>query len=83
FPTDDSGLIVGATVASADTSFEAMVTLQQQVAGIVGADPAVSDVGSILGSMTVNRGLMFVSLKPSSERDWLSTTSVIDRLRNR
>src|SRR6201999_3236820 len=59
FPIDDSGLIVGATQASSDISFQTMLALQQQVADVVAAEPAVADIGSILGSMTLNRGLMF------------------------
>ena len=81
FPVDDSGLIIGATVASADISFQTMLALQQQVADVVAADPAVAGIGSILGSMTVNRGLMFIGLKPASERRGLTTTLVVDRLR--
>jgi multidrug efflux pump len=40
FPTDDSGFVIGATRASPDTSFQAMLGLQQQLADIVMADPA-------------------------------------------
>jgi len=81
FPVDDSGLIVGASVASSDTSFQSMIKLQQQLMDVVQADPAVSGVGSILGSMTVNRGLFFINLKPPEDRGGLSTELVIDRLR--
>ncbi|HAP10960.1 MAG TPA: hypothetical protein DCR50_08915, partial [Afipia sp.] len=41
FPTDDSGLVIGATRASPDVSFQAMLGLQQRIADIVMADPAV------------------------------------------
>ena len=50
FPTDDSGFVIGATRASADISFQAMLKLQQQLADIVMADPAVAGIGSSLGS---------------------------------
>jgi multidrug efflux pump len=85
FPTDDSGFVIGATRASADISFQSMLGLQQQLADIVMADPAVAGIGSVLGGgpggATSNRGMMFISLKPPSERAGLSTADVIDRLR--
>jgi multidrug efflux pump len=83
FPIDDSGLIVGATQASADISFQTMLVLQQQVADVVAAEAAVADIGSILGSMTLNRGLMFINLKPPAERAGLTTQLVVDRLREK
>src|SRR6201999_3535960 len=87
FPSDDSGFIIGATRASADISFQSMLGLQQQLADIVMADPAVAGVGSILGGSGgpggggANRGTMFITLKPPAERDGLTTALVIDRLR--
>src|ERR1044071_2994859 len=50
FPTDDSGFVIGATRAAPDISFQAMLKLQQQVADIVMADPAVASIGSSIGS---------------------------------
>ena len=87
FPTDDSGLVIGSTRASPDVSFQAMLGLQQQIADIVMADPAVAGVGSSLGGSGgpggggANRGTMFISLKDLDERGGLTTTQVIDRLR--
>jgi multidrug efflux pump len=86
FPTDDSGFVIGATRASPDVSFQAMLKLQQQVADIVMADPAVASIGSSIGSGGgpgggANRGTMFISLKSPEERDGVSTQLVIDRLR--
>jgi multidrug efflux pump len=87
FPVDDSGFVIGATRASADISFQSMLGLQQQLADIVMADPAVAGIGSVLGSGGgpggggSNRGTMFISLKPPAERGGLSTAQVIDRLR--
>ena len=49
FPVDDSGFVIGSTRASADTSFQSMLGLQQRLADIVMADPAVAGVGSSLG----------------------------------
>jgi multidrug efflux pump len=87
FPVDDSGFVIGSTRASADISFQSMLGLQQQLADIVMADPAVAGVGSILGGSGgpggggANRGTMFITLKPPSERDGLTTALAIDRLR--
>lgn len=85
FPGDDSGLIIGGTRASADVSFQAMLKLQQEVADIVLADPAVASIGSSMGggNGTNNRGQMFISLKPLAERGGLTTQQVIDRMRRR
>jgi hydrophobe/amphiphile efflux-1 (HAE1) family protein len=84
FPTDDTGLIYGGTVAPSDTSFETMFDLQQRAAEIVMADPAVSGVGSSIGQSSYNassnRGQFFINLKPPSERSE-STWDVINRLR--
>jgi multidrug efflux pump len=82
FPTDDSGFVIGSTRASADTSFQTMLGLQQRLADIVMADPAVAGIGSVLGGgATSNRGTMYITLKPPAERGGLTTALVIDRLR--
>jgi multidrug efflux pump len=84
FPRDDTGLIFGGTYASPDISFQAMYALQQKAADIVMADPAVSGVGSSIGSSgynsSVNRGTLFISLKPVAERG-ISAEAVINRIR--
>jgi multidrug efflux pump len=84
FPRDDTGLIFGGTQASPDISFQAMYDLQQKAADIVLSDPAVAGVGSSIGSSgfnsSVNRGTLFISLKPLSERG-ISAEAVINRLR--
>jgi multidrug efflux pump len=86
FPQDDTGLIFGGTQASTDISYEAMLTLQQQAMDVVLADPAVAGLGSSVGSSggggSVNRGRLFVSLKPLKERNNVSTPAVVARLRN-
>jgi hydrophobe/amphiphile efflux-1 (HAE1) family protein len=84
FPRDDTGLILGGTQASPDISFQAMSILQQRAADVVLSDPAVFGVGSSIGSSnfnsSVNRGSLFISLKPLSERR-ISVEAVINRLR--
>jgi multidrug efflux pump len=85
FPQDDTGLIYGGTQASTEISFQAMYDLQQKAEAIVRADPAVASIGSSLGtsgwSPATNRGSLFISLKPLSERAGTTTQAVINRLR--
>jgi multidrug efflux pump len=83
FPTDDSGLIYGISQSSSDTSFQSMTKFQRQLEDAIESDPAVAGVGSFLGSMTTNRGMFFISLKPPQERSGQSTEAVIDRLRKK
>jgi multidrug efflux pump len=85
FPQDDTGLIFGGTQASTDISYEAMVRLQKQAMDIVLADPAVAGLGSSVGASgfnaSVNRGRMFISLKPLDQRHNVSTQRIVGRLR--
>ncbi|MET0633605.1 MAG: efflux RND transporter permease subunit, partial [Xanthobacteraceae bacterium] len=86
FPQDDSGLIWGGTRASTEVSFQTMYELQQRAEAIVRGDPAVAGVGSSIGtsgwSASVNRGSLFISLKPLSERK-ATAQQVAARLRAR
>ena len=86
FPQQDTGTLMGTTEASQDISFTAMAELQQKVAAIVLADPAVATIGSFIGaasgSSTVNNGRMFITLKPLSERK-VSADMVVNRLRRK
>jgi len=87
FPQDDTGLIFGGTTASTDISFDAMEALQKQAVDIVLSDPAVAGVGSSVGASgfnaSVNKGRLFISLKPLNERGNASTQQVVNRLRGR
>ena len=87
FPQDDTGLIFGGTQASTDVSFAAMEQLQLKAMDVVLADPAVAGSGSSVGASgfnaSVNRGRMFISLKPLAERGNVSTQRVVARLRAR
>jgi multidrug efflux pump len=87
FPQDDTGLIFGGTQASTDISFEAMEQIQQKAMDVVLSDPAVAGLGSSVGASgfnaSVNRGRLFISLKPLSERHNVSTQAVVARLRAR
>jgi multidrug efflux pump len=83
-PQDDTGLVVGTTVASPDISFAAMSELQQRAAEIVMGDPAVLTVASSVGggNGANNQGRLYVSLAPIEERR-LDILDVIDRLRQK
>jgi HAE1 family hydrophobic/amphiphilic exporter-1 len=86
FPNEDTGLILAATEAVQDISFDSMATHQQEIAAIVQKDPDVADVGSFIGSSPFNPGLnngrMFVTLKGRTERpDRFTIEQVIQRLR--
>jgi multidrug efflux pump len=87
FPRDDTGLIFGGTTASTDISYDAMVKLQQQAMDIVLADPAVAGLGSSVGASSwnasVNKGRLFISLKPLAARGGLTTQQVVNRLRGK
>jgi multidrug efflux pump len=85
FPQDDTGLIFGSLHASTDISYEAMEQLQLKAMDVVIADPAVAGVGSSVGASgfnaSVNRGRMFISLKPLEARGNISTQRVVARMR--
>jgi HAE1 family hydrophobic/amphiphilic exporter-1 len=86
FPNEDTGLILAATEAVQDISFDNMAAHQQEVAAIVQKDPDVADVGSFIGSSPFNPGLnngrMFITLKGRTERpDRFTIDQVIQRLR--
>ncbi len=72
FPNQDTGILIGTTVAAQDISFDAMSRLQQQVSKIVQEDPAVYSVVSAVGAgvagQTANNGRMYITLKPWSQR---------------
>ncbi len=90
FPEDETDLIIATTEAPAAISYLSVVPLQNQLAAIVGADPAVANVGSSLGNpgagpspTAANQGKLYISLKPIAARGGLSTNKVIDRLRGK
>jgi HAE1 family hydrophobic/amphiphilic exporter-1 len=82
FPEEDIGQISVSTEAAEDTSFPAMVVLQDRVAAIVRADPNVATVNSINGGGGAqNTGRMFVNLKPRGQREPM--TKVVEGLRRK
>jgi multidrug efflux pump len=87
FPTQDTGLIGGITVAGPEISFAAMAERQRAVVDVLLSDPAIAAVGSTIGVTTgwsaMNRGQLTVGLKPLAERDGITSEQVIARLRPR
>ena len=85
-PIEDTGLLMGSTLASPDISFRAMAERQQAVVDALLTDPAIdrveSNVGVSTGWSSLNRGTLVVSLKPLRERG-MSSEDVIARLRGK
>ena len=84
FPLQDTAFALGTTEAAADISYTDMVSKHEQLAKIVGADPAVlafsHSVGVTGSNQTIANGRFWISLKPRAERD-VSVSEFIDRLR--
>ena len=82
-PSDDVGQLFVFTEAAQDVSFDAMSSLQRQVAEIVRRNPHVESVMSFVGgggsASSLNNGRMFISLKPRNERP--SADVVLQELR--
>jgi HAE1 family hydrophobic/amphiphilic exporter-1 len=76
-PNEDTGIFIGSTEASLDTSFASMVKLQSQAAEILQKDSAIDAVMSVVNNH--NTGKLFLRLKPRDERDNWET--VLARLR--
>jgi hydrophobe/amphiphile efflux-1 (HAE1) family protein len=83
-PTEDTGLMQGQTLAAPDISFRAMEKLQERVVDVLLKDPAIAEVGSRIGVASgfssLNRGNLYISLKPIDERH-VTSDAVIARLR--
>src|SRR5437667_9245395 len=80
FPQQDTGRLVGFIQADQSISFQAMRQKLANVIDIIRADPAVDTVGGFTGGQQRNTGMMFISLKPKSERSE-SADQIIARLR--
>ena len=88
FPDDETDLIIATTEAPPSISYQAIVPLQERLAAIAKADPAVANVGSSLGnpgggpqSTSNNQGKLFISLRSLKERHGETANQVITRLR--
>jgi hydrophobe/amphiphile efflux-1 (HAE1) family protein len=85
-PIEDTGILMGSTIASPDVSFTAMQARQRAVVNVILSDPAVASVGSQVGVTSgwssLNRGELMVGLKPLADRH-VSSEQVIARLRTK
>ena len=83
FPEEDIGQIQAQTEAAEDTSFPAMVQLQERAALIARGDPNVLAVSSFNGGGggSQNTGRMFITLKDRAER--LPMKQVVEGLRRK
>ena len=83
-PEQDTGQLIGSTLASPDVSFKAMARRQESVVRVILNDPAVASVGSLVGVSSgwsqQNRGTLYISLKPLAVRR-VSAAQVIARLK--
>src|SRR5205814_1360619 len=72
FPLQDTGLVVGFSVAPADASFRRMSTLQRAADEAIVSDPDVASVASSIGAdgtnPTSNSGRVSIALKSRSDR---------------
>jgi multidrug efflux pump len=72
FPLQDTGLIVGFSVAPPDASFARMTGLQRAADEAIISDPDVASVASSIGAdgtnPTSNSGRVSITLKPRSDR---------------
>ncbi len=82
-PEEDTGLVIGNTVAGADVSFARMKTLQRRVVAVLLQDRDVttvsSSIGVVNGFTSPNRGKLFIGLKPRDQRR-LSARAVLAQL---
>jgi multidrug efflux pump len=85
-PQQDTGIIMGSTVADPDVSFQTMQDRQRQAVDVLLADPAIDTVASTVGVSngwaSLNRGQLTISLKPVRQRA-VSSEDVIERLRSK
>ena len=81
-PTQDTGVIRGATQAPPDISFAAMSDRQQAVVSVIERDPAVESITSNIGSngfQGLNNGSISINLVDASQRPRVE--EIIERLR--
>lgn len=80
-PNDDIGFFIIYTQSAEGTSYERMSALQEEVASIVRNDPNVDRFVSIAANQQFRNGILYVRLKPRSERN--TALEVIDELRKK
>ncbi|GAA4502940.1 multidrug efflux RND transporter permease subunit [Pseudaeromonas paramecii] len=72
FPSEDTGMIQGISVASQNVSFAQMAQRQQQLVKLIQANPNVDQVASTIGvdgsNASLNNGRLQIALKPIEAR---------------
>jgi multidrug efflux pump len=85
FPLQDTGTLGGAVRGPQDASYFSLNDSIQKILRVVKSDPAVQNAiaftGGGGGGGASNTGNMFVSLKPLAQRNYVSASDVINRLR--
>ncbi|NRO98979.1 multidrug transporter subunit MdtC [Paraburkholderia sp. NMBU_R16] len=82
FPQEDTGLLLGTVQASQQISYREMQERFQQISEIVGRNGQVDSVGGVVGgSNAINNALLFITLKPLSQRKE-SAEQVVAQLRD-
>jgi len=83
FPTQDTGQLRVRVEAAQDVSYARMAQLQQQVAQVVMADPAVRSISSVVGVDAANNTMLNTgSMQLNFERGHGSQQDLMDRLRS-
>ena len=80
FPEQDTGLIIGNIQADQSTSFAAMTQKLKRAQAIIQKDPGVASAAGFTGGRSTNTAMMFITLKPLSQRH-LSAARIVARLR--
>jgi HAE1 family hydrophobic/amphiphilic exporter-1 len=82
FPQQDNGFLTAVSEMPQDISFAEMKRRQEELNAIVQADPAVDSIAMFIGGggTALNSGRMYVTLKPTGERD-ANAQQIIARLR--
>jgi multidrug efflux pump len=87
FPVQDTGVIQGITQAPQAIGSKAMAEKQQEMAKTILADPAVESLSSFIGAdgtnTTTNSGRISINLKPLDQRNKMSASDVIRRLKSK
>ena len=87
FPVQDTGVIQGISQAPQAIGSKDMAAKQQEMAKVILADAAVQSLSSFIGAdgtnTTTNSGRMSINLKPLDQRDKMSASDVIRRLKSK
>jgi multidrug efflux pump len=87
FPVQDTGVIQGISQAPQTIGPKGMAQKQQELARTILADPAVDSLSSFIGAdgtnTTTNSGRMSINLKPLAQRNKMSASDVIRRLKSK